>query len=136
MSASFVLTASVLYRTEDGKRKRYKRGDTISVADDQVDRLKAAGAIAAKSSDDGKLAVETPGDEPTPSPEVPDPGPDQVTPIVAETNTATLTAKRPVNAAHIDVWKAYVRIVRADLTDEQIDRMTKDELKAAAPKEG
>lgn len=43
--------------------------------------------------------------------------------------------KRPVNAASVDVWREYVKQVRPDLADA-VDGLSKDELKAAVPKEG
>lgn len=126
--SGYVLTASVFHRTEGGRRVRYRRGDELvglSAAD--VARLTEAGAIAAKGSDAGKAAIEAPGDEPTAAPELPEPGPDQVTQIVAAGNINR--PARPKAAQSVEVWREYA--VAAGFTEQEAEAMTKKQIQDA-----
>jgi len=68
MATSYVLTADVWYRPEQGEDvepMRYGKGAVLDdLTDNEVKRLKRQGAIVEKSSDEGKRATEAPAPAP------------------------------------------------------------------------
>lgn len=60
-SGRYVLLASVFYqRQEDGRRKRFTKGDEVELSDDKAARLLKAGAVAPVEK--AKPKVEEPAD--------------------------------------------------------------------------
>lgn len=164
MAKRVVKAALFRYTDSDGSRRIAHFGDEVDLSKDELERGDRLGvfnpapippvvsAAVDRALGDIESRVNEPvavGDElPDPphsitdagsdsSSQEPDPVPgDADTPPAATDAPSTPeTPKRPVKAAHIDVWRSYI-VAATDITEEAAAKMSKDELQAAAPPEG
>lgn len=112
MATEYVVTSTRLYTMVKDKRVKFHRGDKISgLSAADVERYKAAGAIAAVSSDEAKAATKAPeAVHPSEVSEPPDPETEPAplaSAIVAAKNSGGTGAKRPAQVASKEVWQTY-----------------------------
>ncbi|MCV7255679.1 hypothetical protein H7J86_26290 [Mycobacterium hackensackense] len=155
MAKRVVRAALWEYRDAKGQRRRAFFGQEVDLPASEIERGEAQGVFGSAPLPDGTVVDHTPapvqtgGPAPVPPHDVtgtvtlPEPEP---TPILApieqsavggaqpeivktESVTEPGPVERPKTAQSVEVWRDYVRQVRPDLAD-QVDDMTKDELKA------
>lgn len=103
--------------------KKYRRGDTVSdLSADDVERHLASGAIAAKSSDEAKVAAEFP----TTAPPIVAPVPPDVPVAGAAVIDDERSDQRPKQTAPKSDWQAFR--IASGWTEEEAEAATKAEL--------
>jgi hypothetical protein len=137
MADSYVVTATVLYtRDKEGNQSRYFRGETVSgLSKDDVERFKAANAIASPGDAEAKDAKAHPAEAdhaatsvgPRTEPERHEPDP-SASEIMAARNSGISAVKRPPNTATDKVWREYA-VESGQMTEEQAKKLSRDELR-------
>lgn len=137
MADGYTVTATVLYTLDkDDQRVAHFRGDTVTgLSKADVDRFKAAGAIASPGDAEAKdakahpavadYAADSSGEASQPRRHEPDP---RASEIVAASNSGISAIKRPPNAATVDVWRDYA-VESGQKSQDEAKKMSRDELR-------